>query len=326
MDKDLVKKECLSDDERYADLLNGLLFYGEQKVQAADLQEMDSQLSLSMWLRKKTNRYRQLYRDMIRRTAFGVNFALIGIENQELVHYLMPLRTMEYDAAEYEKQAAGIRKRVKKMKGISNAEFISGFRKTDRLYPCVTLVLYYGEDWDGARSLHDVIDFSDIPDGLKKYVNDYPIHIFEVLKMENTEVFRTDLKQIFDFLRYSKDKAGLRELVENDKAYQEMAEDAYDMIAVCTNEERLISVKKYHGEDGKVNMCQAIREMLADERLIGLEEGIEKGIEKGIERGIEAFVQDNIEEGVAESRIVNKLVVRFQLSDEKAQDYVRKYR
>lgn len=130
MEKDLLQKKYLSDDERYADLINGLLFNGKQQIKASDLQETDSQSFIRLWFQKKSVRYRKLYRDLIKKTAFGVNFALIGIENQELVHYLMPLRTMEYDAAEYEKQATRIRRQVKKARDIRNAEFISGFKRT----------------------------------------------------------------------------------------------------------------------------------------------------------------------------------------------------
>jgi uncharacterized membrane protein len=72
-------------------------------------------------------------------------FADAGIENQEEVHYLMPLRVMSYDVAEYERQASVIKKKVRKMKGIKKAEFLSGFLKENRLQPCVTLVLYYGQ-------------------------------------------------------------------------------------------------------------------------------------------------------------------------------------
>lgn len=313
MEKDLLQKEYLSDDERYADLLNGFLFRGKQKIKASDLQEVDSQSFIRLWFQKKSVRYRKLYRDLIKKTAFGVNFALIGIENQELVHYLMPLRTLEYDAAEYEKQAGRISKHVKKMSDIGNTEFISGFRKTDRLYPCITIVLYYGESWDGPKSLYDVLDFTDIPEELKEYVNNYPLHIIEVSKLQNTEVFQSDLKQVFDFIKNAKDKTKLRELISNDPMYQNMDEDAYDMIAACTNAEELISVKKYYGRDGKVDMCQALKEMLADERMLGVEEGIE------------AFVLDNLEEGVAENRIVDKLVFRFKLNEEKAKDYIKRY-
>jgi len=138
-------------------------------------------------------RYRELSRDLVKKAAFGVNFVVIGIENQEEVHYLAPVRMMSYDAAEYERQARRIRKQVRKRKGISAAEFLSGFGTLDRLQPCVTIVLYYGKDWDGSRDLHGILDFTDIPEELKKYINNYPVHVFEVTKLENTEVFRTDL-------------------------------------------------------------------------------------------------------------------------------------
>ncbi len=276
MDKDLCQIECLSDNERYADLINGLFFEGEQKVRESDLQELDSQSFLRMWFHKKSVKYRKLYRDMIKKVAFGVNFALIGLENQELVHYLMPLRTLEYDAAEYEKQATHIRKRVKQLKGLHNDEFLSGFRKTDRLRPCITIVLYYGGGWNGPKTLHEIIDFNDIPEELKEYVNDYQLHIVEVARMENMDVFKTDLKQIFSFIKYAKNKQKLKELINSDPAYQNMEEDAYDMISACTNTARLVEVKKYHEKGGKVDMCQALDEMLADEREQGIEQGIEQ--------------------------------------------------
>ena len=325
MDKDLTAKECFSVDERYADLINGLLFNGEQRVQPADLQELDSQL-WSKQRRKKKNKYRPMYRDLIRKSAFGVNFALLGIENQLLVHYLMPLRTMEYDAAEYRRQAVKIAKLVESMNGLSDAEFISKFRKNDKLRLCITIVLYYGEDWDGAKTLHELLDFTDIPADLRKYVNDYPIHIFNVLEIKNTEVFKTDIKQIFDFLQCAKDKERLKELIEKDSAYQQMEEEAYDMIAAFTNEEMYISIKDRCKKEGKVDMCQALRELMEDSKLVGMEEGIEKGMEKGIEKGIEVFVRDKVEDGVEESRIVGKLVFFFDLSMDKAREYVEKYR
>lgn len=58
MEKDLCQRECLSDNERYADLINGILFEGEQKVRASDLHEIDSQSFLRLWFRKKTVGYR----------------------------------------------------------------------------------------------------------------------------------------------------------------------------------------------------------------------------------------------------------------------------
>lgn len=41
-----------------------------------------------------------------------MNFAIIGIENQEMFDYSIPLRNMSYDVGGYEKQAAKIRRAV----------------------------------------------------------------------------------------------------------------------------------------------------------------------------------------------------------------------
>ena len=170
-------------------------------------------------------------------------------------------------------QAEQIKKKVKKQKGIAGAEFVSGFKKNSRLHPCITLVVYFGDNWDGSRDLHGILDFTDIPEELRKYVNNYQMHLLEVKKLENTDIFQTDLKQIFDFIRCSKDRNKLRELVENDSAFQEMEEDAYDMALAYANAEELIGVKKYHGKDGKVNMCEGIRGLVEEGRMEGRLEG-----------------------------------------------------
>ena len=270
MEKDLTKKRCLSDNGRYADLINGFIFKGQQVLRESDLTEMDAQTGVGRKIRRSSGKKPcQKYHDLIRKAAMGINFAIIGIENQEEVHYLMPLRSMGYDTAEYEKQAAWEKKKVRASKNLSRAEFLSGFRKDGRLHPCITLVLFFGERWDGGRELHDILDFTDIPPELKGYVNNYPIHLLEVRKLEDTGVFRTDLKQIFDFIRYSGDKEKLKKLIADDPAYQEMDEEAYDMAIAYANAEELISVKKFQGKEGKVNMCEGIAGLIEE----GREEG-----------------------------------------------------
>ena len=73
-------------------------------------------------------------------------------------------------------------------------------------------------------------------------------------------------------------------------------------------------------EEGK-NMCDALRELFADE----LEEGIRQAKEEGIAEGIQAMILDNLEEGVAAERICEKLQRRFKLTPEKASEYMNKY-
>lgn len=270
MEKDMTKKRCLSDNRRYADLINGFIFQGKQVVREEDLTELDTQSGIWSSVRQWGKRYtRPGYRDLIRKTAFGVNFAVVGMENQEEVHYLMPLRNMRYDISEYERQAGQMKKKVRREKGISKAEFLSGFRKTDRLFPCITVVLYFGGEWDGSRDLHGILDFTDIPDEIRQMVTNYPLHLLEVRKMENTDVFHTDLKQIFDFIRCSGDKKKLGELVAGDSAYREMDEDAYDMVVEYADIEKFSAMKKYRGKDGKIDMCEGLKGLIEDGKAEG---------------------------------------------------------
>ena len=103
MEKDLREKGYLCVPERFADLINGVVCGGREILQPSDLAEMDSQtgyLQMSTGKDGQRPKRKTKYRDVIRKTAFGVNFMVIGIENQEEVHYLMPLRCMSYDAAD----------------------------------------------------------------------------------------------------------------------------------------------------------------------------------------------------------------------------------
>lgn len=48
----------------------------------------------------------------------------------------------------------------------------------------MTIVLFYGKEWDGSKELYDLIDFTDIPEEMKGYVNNYKVHIVNVSKWE----------------------------------------------------------------------------------------------------------------------------------------------
>ena len=318
MIKDLTTKRCLSDNERYADLINGAVFGGRQLLKPQDLTDEDSHAIMRRGKasgRKK--KYKSRYHDLIKKVAFGVNIAVISLEAQDKVHYLMPLRNMAYEAAEYDRQAQVIRGQVHNLPDITGEEFLSGFLKDSRLWPCVTFVLYFGEHWDGSRDLHGILAMRDIPEELRAYVNNYPIHVIEVRKLENTDVFKTDLKQIFDFIRFSTDRDKLLALTQSDPAYQEMDEAAYDMVSEYVNEEGLIEMKKHQGKGGKVNMCKALEDMRTESR----EEGKKEGLTKGIVALIEAYQEFQ----VSKEEIIIKLCDKFDLSRERAEECVRKY-
>lgn len=311
-------KSYFSNDARYADVINAFGCNGEQVVTADDLQELDTQTGFikelgfgkeRIYEKKRNIRKRKSIkiRDMVRKAAFGTNFAIIGIESQAAIDYSMPLRNMSYDVGEYEKQAVRIRRQVRKCAdGLKAGEYLCGFRKDSRMYPVVTFILYSGvEPWDGPTSLHEMLELQGIPEKMRRMIPDYRINLIEIRKLKDTDVFRTDVKQVFDFIRCAEDKNALAQLVEKDTYYQHMEEEAFDVVVNYANAMELVTAKDYYGKDGKVDMCTAIREMMADSREEGIRtgraEGIRTGREEGFdEKGIQVFI-NAVNRGMSEA-------------------------
>lgn len=267
--------------ERYADLINGYVFHGRQVVSGNDVEELDPRKTGRKRIKKNGRiKYRQRYRDFVRRTVFGMNCMIIAIENQNLIHYAMPIRVMDGDAMEYSEQMERICTQNREKKDTANdAEFLGQFRKTDRVPGAISLVLYYGEEpWDGARDIYELLDLSEIPEELRKMVNHYPIHVLEVRRFENTEWFQTDLREVFEILKYADDKQELKNYVEsNEERLDNMANDACELIADLTNTpEFAFNSEKYQDKEGKVKMCRGMKEWL-DEKF---EEGHAEGHEE----------------------------------------------
>lgn len=91
--KDIALARFFEDEERYADLINAFVFKGRQVVRAADITERDTRAT-GVLKRIRGKFTVQKYRDVLRRVALGTEFVLIGIENQDEVHYAMPMFTL----------------------------------------------------------------------------------------------------------------------------------------------------------------------------------------------------------------------------------------
>ena len=84
---DVVLKEYWNNNERYADFFNAVLFAGRQVIKAEQLEERDTEESNVLELGDKTDSITAA-RDLFRviKTAMGVEFSLVGIENQDKIH------------------------------------------------------------------------------------------------------------------------------------------------------------------------------------------------------------------------------------------------
>ena len=266
-----------------------------------------------------------------------------------------PEDIQELDSAEIRIRRQEHRER----KDLKAEEYLSGISREDRFLPVVTLVLYFGKHWDGPRNLKDLLDLEGMLPEVRELLADYPVHVIEVGNYPYAEAFRTDLKLVFGFVQNADDKEKLRAFARaEEEALSELAEDAYDLISVMTGTEELDRIKKEKQErKGKVNMCKAIDDMLADAReegrergrsemMNGMQEMIADAREEGREAGrsetmnglqemitdvreeerketIQTFVNDYIEEGFSREILIKKLQKMFSLDQKTALEYVK---
>ncbi len=115
-------------------------------IHPESLQEVDTEVSNLIEF-KEYKETLQRARDVVKKTAYGIDFVILGIESQMKTHYAMPLRMMLYDALGYLKEYQELSRRNKRAGDkISVEEFLSALRKKDRLHPIISVVVYYGEE------------------------------------------------------------------------------------------------------------------------------------------------------------------------------------
>lgn len=272
---DIALARYFEDEERFADLINGYICRGRQIVKPHDIYERDSR-STGLSTRFRRRFFLQKYRDSIRRIALDTHFTVVGLEHQQHIHYAMPVRVMLEDAAEYDRQLRWLQKRHRRRNDLSGSEFLSGFAASDRLEPVITIILYYGATpWDGASSLGEILAQDSCPPEFRNLINDYRIHILDIHSYTELELFHTDLKEVFGFIQNSRSGTAISAFSEaHSERLEHLEEDAYDVIAALTGSTELEERKEaYRDKEGKINMCQGIRELIAMGRQEGLRQG-----------------------------------------------------
>ena len=271
--KDTKAKEYLSDNGRFADLCNVVLFHGEQVVKAEELQEMDTTEVLSVFGTDRKEKHVQRWRDVLKQAVvrlYGrVYFMIIGAEHQTDVHYAMPVKNMLYDAMSYSRQVneTGRHHRENGEYG-SGAEFLSGLHKTDKIKPVITITVYFGtKNWDGPRCLYDMFEETD--ERLKKFIPDYHVNLVVPQEMENFDQFQTTLGEVLELIKVSENRKAVKQLFDSNPKYRKM--DRESISAINTFLGTNIPINK---EEGSVtDMCKAWEDQREEDLKQGREEG-----------------------------------------------------
>lgn len=331
---DTILKTFWRDNEHFADLFNAALFDGRQVLKPGDLMEADTDISSVLKFNGHAETMQKIL-DVIKKSAYGVDFVIWGLENQAKIHYAMPLRHMVGDAFSYMKEYDEIAAQNRKDKDFdSSDEFLSNFKKTDRLHPVLSLCVYYGErEWDGPLSLKDMLE---IPEELEAMIADYKMNLIQVRASESLKFCNPDVDTVFDVSRsiYARDYQKINQKYKD----QAISTELGLVIGAITESQQLIDhALELERKGGRIYMCSALEEL----RQEGVQEGMQKGRLEGMQKGRLEGRLEGRREGILEGirvlirtykdfdinkdMVVKKLMKEFSLEQEEAVNYVNMY-
>ena len=307
MKPDTILKTFWKNNQRFADLFNTVLFEGNPVLKPNDLQEVDTDVSSIIKFNGHAETVQRIL-DVVRKTAYGVDFIIWGLENQEKIHYAMPLRHMIGDSLIYLKEYNEIAAKNRKEKEYSTSdEFLSALKKDDRLHPVISLCIYYGEkEWDGPFNLLDMLV---IPEYLKPLVSDYRMNLIQVRQSANLCFQNQDISIVFDMIRsiYNKDYETFHEMYK-DKTMS--AELGLTVGSVVKSQAIINEVMKMEEKRSEVDMCDALQRWF--------DEAVQKGKIEGVISTCRRF-------HISREETVRNLIEEFSLSKSRAEEYIKMY-
>ena len=283
--KDITEKLLEDYNDVFADIINGLIFKGEQRI----LPESLENAKVHSQYKAEDGKVHELERDVIKYwKEKKVELAICGIENQSNVKKYMPFRIIGYDGAAYRSQLLENRKEI---------------------LPVMTIVLYFGTDhhWYGKKNIKGLMK---IPEGLEEYINDYEMKVFEIAWLTEEEIsrFHSDFKVVANFFVQ---KRKHKDYIPDDPTEIRHIDEVLKLLRVMTGDERYQAI--FQKERGVLSMCDVA------ERLEKM--GMEKGIEKGMEQGVKQGRKLGRNEGIHEEKVrVYKKLLEKGFSKQEAQE------
>ena len=292
-EKDITQKALEMYNDVFADIINVLLFNGENVVTEDRLTDV-----LQESILKIDGGIRAQYRDIAKYWYKSkIKLSMFGLENQTKPEKRMPLRVFGYDGTEYVKQA----------KKENNKEV---------LYPVITLVLYFGYNsrWNQPKSLFELLE---IDERIKPYVNDFKINLFEIayLDREKIDMFKSDFWILADYLyqmRVNKDYVAGDTVIEH-------VDELLMLMSAMTKDYRFEeTINEVKGKE-HVTMCEVLDRVEARGMEKGMEKGIAKGREEGIKEGTVQVLISLVKDGILS---ISDAAKRADMSEESFRRYL----
>ena len=166
-------------------------------------------------------------------------------------------------------------------------------------------MLYYKKHWDAPVWLHEAVD---IPDVLKPYVQDIKINLFEIafLKEEELNYFHSDFRIVADYFIQKQKTNDYNPKPEK----LEHVEAVLQLLSIMTGDTRFEDILNNEETDtregGVHTMCDVLDRIEARGEIIG----------------VIKLYRDEM--NLTPTEIIKKIMLRFGLEKEEAEDYVEK--
>ena len=254
-ERDMTEKHLEGYNDVFADVVNVLLFDGERRVKPEDLKDTRARTFY-----KTDGKLHEQERDVSKLwVSEGAVISLIGFENQTEADWDMPLRVLGYEGADYRGQlSAG-----------------------QGLYPVVTLVLYFGDSpWTAPRTLFERVS---VAEGLKPFVNDYRVNVFEVPRLTAEQVgqFKSDFRIVADYFV----QMGRDEDYEPPRQTIEHVDAVLKLMSALTRDHRFEETQSEFRKGEAVTMLSVLDKVEARGIQLGEARGIQLGEARGIKLG-----------------------------------------
>lgn len=279
--------EALSVPEVFADLFNGGIFGGKQVVNPEFLRSCSEWQTLRVQGEDDSAKVIKRFRDVKMEVSDAKSCPeiILAVEAQREVDYGMPVRRMTYDGADYIAQMKRKKKwnrRNHKLK--TSAELVSGLIETDRLLPILSIVFYYGskDTWKRPVGLHDILELPEDYLPWKDRFTEYDLNLVSSDTVDPRN-FRTGLREVFELLSVVwSTKETEKLLARKRKYYSNLPRESIELISVFLDIPSLRENQtQYRNENGGINMCYAIDEMIL--------KGEKRGERKGEARGAKKY-------------------------------------
>lgn len=273
--KNIVWNDYISQEDRFADFFNGVVFHGDQVVFPEDLVSLDSKL----WRRQPDkNSYNEYIRDTVKLWQYGDKKYILSLEPEVSPHHALPVKYMNYESVQYDRQYKESMKAHRKNRDLCSDEYLAGFSASDCLFPVVTIGIYLGEKkWSGSCRLSAITGISEKTGKISRYLaplcNEFQVNLINIYDLETCDVFQSDLREVFGFLRLRGDKEQLRTYVEENEGFRHLQEDAFDVLSVYGTMDLKISREEYRTKEG-IDMCLALQQWEEEARAEGTARGI----------------------------------------------------